>query len=261
MKPISVTQFTLTTCLGQGLEAHRDALIAGRCGLTPCVFEDVVLDTWIGKVAGLDVPGAEGGRNNHLAERALAQDGFLAAARAAVERYGAPRVGVYLGTSTSGILETEHAYRMRDRFSGELPEGFRYRASHNIFSLSDRVRALVGATGPTAVISTACSSSAKTFASAARLIACGLLDAAIVGGVDTLCLTTLHGFNSLELLARAPCRPFDVTRQGLSIGEGAAFALLERGEKGALWLSGYGESSDAHHMSSPTPTGWARVWR
>ena len=261
MRPISVTRFTLTTCLGQGVEAHRDALAAGRSGLTRCDFEDVALDTWIGRVAWLDAhPGSAESRpptcrNNRLAALALEQDGFLGAARDAVARYGPSRVAVYLGTSTSGILETELAYRERDPVSGALPPWFDYRSSHNIFSLAEFVRGQVGAAGPAAVLSTACSSSAKAFASAARLIRCGLVDAAVVGGVDTLCLTTLYGFNSLEVLASEPCRPFDAARNGISIGEGAAFALLQRGEDGALLLSGYGESSDAHHMSSPHPQG------
>jgi 3-oxoacyl-[acyl-carrier-protein] synthase-1 len=108
-------------------------------------------------------------------------------------------------------------------------------------------------------VSTACSSSAKVFGTAARMIAAGLIDAAVVGGVDSLCLTTLYGFNSLELLARDRCKPWDRDRSGLSIGEAAAFALLEplpaALAPGAIALYGVGESSDAHHMSSPHPEG------
>jgi 3-oxoacyl-[acyl-carrier-protein] synthase-1 len=91
------------------------------------------------------------------------------------------------------------------------------------------------------------------------MIEAGFIDAAVVGGVDSLCLTTLYGFNSLELLAREPCRPFDRDRSGLSIGEAAAFALLEplppSPPPGAVALLGVGESNDAHHMSSPHPEG------
>jgi 3-oxoacyl-[acyl-carrier-protein] synthase I len=97
------------------------------------------------------------------------------------------------------------------------------------------------------------------FASARRAIGAGLIDAALVGGVDSLCLTTLYGFHSLQLVSRTPCRPFDVARDGISIGEAAAFALLERpGESldaNAVLLLGVGESSDAHHMSAPHPQG------
>jgi 3-oxoacyl-[acyl-carrier-protein] synthase I len=97
------------------------------------------------------------------------------------------------------------------------------------------------------------------FASARRAIEAGLIDAAVVGGVDSLCLTTLYGFHSLQLVSRTPCRPFDVGRDGISIGEAAAFALLERAGDGvdsdAVLLLGTGESSDAYHMSTPPPDG------
>src|SRR5262249_52168431 len=155
----------------------------------------------------------------------------------------------------SGILETEQAFRRLDAASGALPADFRYRGAHNTFSLGAFVRRALQLEGPAVVISSACSSSAKVFASAQRAIAAGLLDAAVVGGVDTLCLTTLYGFHSLQLVSPTPCRPFDTARDGISIGEAAAFALLERcgpatGNDSVLLL-GTGETSDAYHMSSP----------
>lgn len=265
MSPLALSRYTATSCLGAGLAATRAALAAGRSGLIPCDFETVALDTWIGRVAGVEdaaLPtqlAAYDCRNNRLALLGLQQDGFLDAAREAVARYGAHRVAVLLGTSTSGILETELAYRQRDPASGALPAGFNYRGTHNIYSVAEFTRELTGAHGPAWVSSTACSSSAKVFASAARLIEAGLVDAAIVGGVDSLCLTTLYGFNSLELVAADPCRPYDAARKGISIGEAAAFALLERpsaaADDNAVLLLGSGESSDAYHMSSPHPEG------
>jgi 3-oxoacyl-[acyl-carrier-protein] synthase-1 len=117
----------------------------------------------------------------------------------------------------------------------------------------------LGLAGPAVVVSSACSSSAKVFATASRMIEVGMCDAAVVGGADSLCLTTLYGFRSLGLTATTPCRPFDADRDGISIGEGASFVLLERprdyrgGE--AVALLGFGESSDAYHMSSPHPEG------
>jgi 3-oxoacyl-[acyl-carrier-protein] synthase-1 len=118
------------------------------------------------------------------------------------------------------------------------------------------VRASLGLAGPAFVVSTACSSSAKVFANAARMIEAGVVDAAVVGGVDSLCLTTLYGFRSLELVSADICRPWDAARAGLSLGEGAAFALLERDAgRARAWLRGCGESSDGHHMSSPHPEG------
>jgi 3-oxoacyl-[acyl-carrier-protein] synthase-1 len=199
-------------------------------------------------------------RNNRLALMGLEADGFLAAVHGAIGRLGSDRVGLFLGTSTSGILESEMAYRRRDAASGALPGDFIYHGSQNSYSLGDFVRRLLGLAGPVQVISTACSSSAKVFCSAERMIRAGLIDAALVGGVDSLCLTTLYGFHSLELAAPTACRPYDMERNGLSLGEAAAFALLVRGdspeaEGSTVYLCGYGESSDAHHMSTPRPDG------
>jgi 3-oxoacyl-[acyl-carrier-protein] synthase-1 len=263
--PLHLSHYTASSCLGTGLDPTLAALRAARSGLAPCRFETVRnLDTYVGEVAQVDDSPLPAGfaehecRNNRLAWLGLQQDDFDAAVRAAVARYGRRRVGVFLGTSTAGILQTEQAYRRRDA-SGALPDDFVYRTTHNTYSVAAFVRALFGIEGPAAVASTACSSGAKAFASAARMIATGLIDAAIVGGVDSLCLTTLYGFNSLELLSPEPCRPFDATRRGLSIGEAAAFVLLERVpaslDPAAVVLLGVGESSDAHHMSSPHPEG------
>jgi 3-oxoacyl-[acyl-carrier-protein] synthase I len=198
-------------------------------------------------------------RNNRLALRGLQQDGFADAVAAASNQYGAQRVGVFIGTSTSGILQTELAYRRLDPASGALPADFVYGTTHNTFSVADFTRHYLGLSGPAVVVSSACSSSAKVFASARRMMAAGLIDAAVVGGVDSLCLTTLYGFNSLGLISTQACRPFDTNRDGISIGEAAAFALLERVpeqlDENAVLLLGVGESSDAHHMSSPHPEG------
>lgn len=265
MKPLLLSHFTATTCLGSGLTAMRAALTEKRSGLRPCTFETVNLSTWIGEVAGVDalqLPSALAAhdcRNNRLACLGLEVDGFAEAVRDAIDRHGRRRVGLFLGTSTAGILQTELAYRRRDPGSAALPMDFNYRTSHNSYSVAGFVRAYFGLEGPAAVVSTACSSSAKVFAAAARLMACGVIDAAVVGGVDSLCLTTLYGFASLELTSASPCRPYDARRDGISIGEGAAFALLERpgADVGtdAILLLGCGESSDAYHMSSPHPEG------
>lgn len=266
MIPLHLTHFTAASCLGHGLAATLSALRAQQSGLTPCAFETVTdLQTHIGEVAGLDAMALPKHlaeyecRNNRLAWLGLQQDGFSAAVDAAAARYGRRRIGVLLGTSTSGILQTEQMFRRRDPETGALPDDFRYRTTHNTYSVADFVRTAFNLEGPAVVVSTACSSSAKVFASAARMIAAGVIDAAIVGGVDSLCLTTLYGFNSLELLSPEPCRPYDAARNGLSIGEAAAFILLKRPadslDVDAVLLLGAGESSDAHHMSSPHPEG------
>jgi 3-oxoacyl-[acyl-carrier-protein] synthase-1 len=258
MNPLSITHYTLTTCLGLGQQANRDAIQAGRSGLKRCDFFDIRdLVTWIGEVAGLDQPlptnlSAYDCRNNRLAWLALHQDGFMDAALAAVARHGADRVGVFLGTSTSGIHQTELAYlEARD----PLPEWYQYATTHNAFSVADFVQHTLGTKGPAVVISTACSSSAKVFASAYRAIANGVCDAAIVGGVDSLCLTTLYGFNALQLVSPDKCKPFDLGRSGISIGEAGGYALLEKNTDSEFALLGYGESGDAYHMSSPHPEG------
>lgn len=260
MQPLAITALSAANALGRGLAASFEALRQARTGLRPNDFDDAALRTWIGRVDGLEREPVSGAlaefdcRNNRLAQAALAEDGFAEAVHRARERYGAHRVAVFIGTSTSGILQTELAYRSRDT-AGRLPAWLYYRGTHNLFSVTDFVRRRLGLSGPAATISTACSSSAKVFASAHRLFAAGLADAAVVGGVDSLCLTTLYGFSSLELLAPERCMPFDRARKGLSIGEAAGFALLERGARGRVALLGYGESSDAHHMSAPHPEG------
>lgn len=261
MKPLAISAYTLTTALGHGCAAHLDALRAERSGLAPMPFLDAALPTWTGTVAGLDDVALPAQlhdfdcRNNRLAWLGLQADAMRGAVQRARERWGARRVALILGTSTSGQLQTELAYRRRGA-DGRLPADFRYAQTQNTFSLAGFVGRTLGLTGPSWVVSTACSSSAKVFASAARLIETGLVDAALVGGVDSLCLTTLYGFNSLELLARDICRPWDAQRHGLSLGEGAAYALLERDTAAPLgWLLGSGESNDGYHMSSPHPLG------
>ncbi|MEO7548529.1 MAG: beta-ketoacyl-[acyl-carrier-protein] synthase family protein [Ramlibacter sp.] len=265
MRSLHLPHFTATSCIGTGTQATRAALLAGRSGLAPCDFDDAPLATWIGAVEGVNdqtLPAALAAfdcRNNRLAQLALQQDGFADAVRVVAQQLGAMRVGVFLGTSTSGIYETELAYRARDPVTGALPPGLVYRGSHNPYSVTDFVRSFLGLNGPAVSVSSACSSSGKVFASAWRMIDAGLIDAAVVGGVDSLCLTTLYGFGSLDVLSDAPCRPFDAARNGISIGEGAAFALLQRTPSSlsadAVLLRGVGESSDAHHMSAPHPEG------
>lgn len=256
---------SIVSSLGVGQDATLDALRSGRGGLKPCSFETVTLDTHIGAVAGVDdtrLPPELAGydcRNNRLAEMALHQDGFAEAVAAARERYGADRIGVFLGTSTSGILSAELAFRARDPQTGTLPAAFSFATTHSTGSLADFVRHRLRLEGPAFVVSSACATTSKVFANAARMIATGLCDAAVVGGADSLCLTTLYGFHSLELVSPTPCRPFDAERSGVSLGEGAGFALLERTAPkpapGTINLLGTGESNDAHHMSTPHPEG------
>jgi 3-oxoacyl-[acyl-carrier-protein] synthase-1 len=263
--PLLLEHFTATSCIGAGAAATLASLLQQRSGLEHCAFETVTIDTHIGEVRGVDAQRLPyelrkfDCRNNRLAELALQQDGFLEAVRAAAARCGARRVGVFIGTSTAGVMQTELAYRDRDPASGALPASFQYSTTHNSFSVADYVRQRCALQGPAVALSSACASSAKAFGSARRMLEAGLIDAAVVGGTDSLCLTTLYGFHSLQLTSPAPCRPFDVARDGISIGEAAAFVLLCRApddlDPDAVLLLGVGESSDAHHMSAPHPEG------
>ncbi len=265
MSPLVLTSFTGVNALGYGVAAIFDALRSGRSGLRRCTFESVKIETWCGMVEGLDEAPITGDlarfdcRNNRLALAGLKQNSFEQAVAQARGRYGARRIALILGTSTSGILETEHAYRRRDPQTGKLPPDYRFRTTHNLYASTDFVRHYLGLEGPAMTVSTACSSSAKVFASAWRMMELGLCDAAVVGGVDSLCLNTLYGFASLELVSPGPCRPCAADRNGISIGEAAGFALLERPGRTAahtgVALLGFGESSDAYHMSTPHPEG------
>jgi len=265
MPPLALSDFTVVTSLGAGRARTIAALREGRSGLAPCAFDRLPFPTYTGEIAGLDANGLDDElaafdcRSNRLAALTLQQDGFRQSVAAARERYGAERIGVFLGTSTSGIRQTEAAYRHRDPASGRLPPEFDYARTHNTYSLAWFVRTVLELSGPAFVVSTACAATAKVFGSAARMIAAGLCDAAVVGGADTLCATTLYGFQSLGVMADEPCRPFDAERRGLSLGEAAGFVLLERPtgriDADTILLRGVGESSDAYHMSSPHPDG------
>jgi len=260
---LMISAYSLVNALGRGARASFDALEQGRGGLRRCDFEDVDLDTWIGRIDGLEDAPLCGElaefdcRNNRLARLALDEDGFAARVAEASTRYGAQRIGVFVGTSTSGVHQVEIAYRDRDPASGALPGDFSYLGTQNVMSVAEFARRYLALEGPVMSVSTACSSSAKVFASAYRHIRAGFCDAAVVGGVDSLCLSTLYGFASLGLVSDRPCRPWDAARTGMNIGEGAGFALLEKPSEAAsgVALLGYGESSDAYHMSSPHPDG------
>ena len=189
-------------------------------------------------------------RNNALALAALAQ--IRPAVDAAIARYGADRVGVIVGTSTSGVGATEHAIAFHQA-SGELPPQFHY-GQQEMGSPAALLAHELQVLGPAYVHSSACSSSAKALASAARLIRMGLVDAVVSGGVDTLCGFTVAGFSALESVSADQCNPLGATRKGINLGEGAALFLMTR-EPAAVALCGWGESSDGHHMSAPDPAG------
>jgi len=219
-----------------------DAWSAGRMlPLGRVELDFPAMDSW---------PQAQRSRNNQLALAALAQ--IRPAVDHAIAAYGADRVGVVIGTSTSGVAETERALR-EYHTTGQLPANFHY-GKQEMGSPAGMLAQELGAGGPAYAHSSACSSSAKAMASAARLINMGLCDAVLCGGVDSLCAFTVAGFSALESVSAAQCNPLSANRNGINIGEGAALFLMTR-EPAAVALCGWGESSDGHHMSAPDPAG------
>jgi 3-oxoacyl-[acyl-carrier-protein] synthase I len=257
--PLRITAWTVQSAVGDRAQT-RAALRERRTGLRPNDFGKHPIATWIGRVPHLESQSLPKTlerwdcRNNRLAWRSLINDGFHEAVARAITTYGADRIAVVVGTSTSSIGASEEAYcRLDDQ--GHYPPDLRRQIIHTPHSLGDFVQHALGLKSVCVTVATACSSSAKVFAQAERLLRLGVADAAVVGGVDTLCGSILFGFNSLELVAPDLCKPFDAHRNGINLGEASGFALLERGPGDGPLLVGYGESSDAHHMSSPHPEG------
>ncbi len=246
----------IVCALGRSLGEVRHRLLdEARSGI-------VATDRWspgrslpLGPVAGplpemACLPLSLRSRNNQLALLALAQ--IRPAVEAAIARFGAHRIGVVIGTSTSGVANSERALGAHAK-SGVFPEDFHY-AQQEMGSPADLLVHQLGIGGPAYVHSSACASSAKAMASAARLIQMGLCDAVLTGGVDSLCAFTVAGFGALESVSAAPCNPLSVNRNGINIGEGAALFLMSAAPA-AVALCGWGESSDGYHMSAPDPSG------
>ncbi|MBI5545538.1 MAG: beta-ketoacyl-ACP synthase [Deltaproteobacteria bacterium] len=251
-----VTAYAAGNCLGLATREVLAGLAESRTGLKPCRW-DLPFETFCGEVpASLErLPERWAAYDSRLARIALAALEPMSEALAkAVRRWGPERVAVVLGTSTGGILETEQAWAAHHA-NGQVPATYDFERQHSFHGLVELVKLRTGAKGPGYVVSTACSSSGKVLATGRRLIEAGLADAALVGGADSLCQTTLRGFHSLEVLSKRLCRPFCAERDGLNIGEGAAYLLLEREGEGPARLLGVGESCDAHHMSHPHPEG------
>jgi 3-oxoacyl-[acyl-carrier-protein] synthase I len=189
-------------------------------------------------------------RNNQVALAALAQ--IRTAVEDAIGNYGKGRLGIVIGTSTSGIAESEAAFR-HYTWNGSLPEQFHY-GQQELGSLATLLAEELDVWGPAYVHSSACASSAKALASAARLIRTGACDAVLTGGVDTLCGFTVAGFAALESVSATRCNPLSRNRAGINIGEGGALFLMSR-EPATVALRGWGESSDGYHVSAPDPSG------
>lgn len=251
-----VTAYCATNALGLDTKQVVAALRAGQSGLRPCPL-DVPFEAPSGAIAGPlpELPPSLASYDSRTARLALMPlEEILPAVRAAVARHGADRVGLVLGTTTAGLARTEDAYHRLSRH-GTLPPDYDIHRQHSFAGLTEVVRNVASLAGPSYVVSTACSASAKAIGSAGRLLDSGAADAVLVGGVDGLCQTTLRGFHSLQILSGKRCRPFGRERNGINIGEGAAYLLLERTGESNVRLLGVGESSDAYHMSAPHPEG------
>lgn len=256
---IRLLDYQSTSAAGNNIAELRNAIDTQRSGLRKNDLDGSDLTTWIGRVS--DIDGMELGewqsRNNALAKFAYEQGDIRAHVDALKAQYRPSRMGVVMGSSTSSIDRTETAYQHLE--DGALTDQFKQKNVHNPHAPSLFVANISGITGPAMTINTACSSSAKVFATGARWLQAGLVDAVLVGGVDTLGLSVLHGFDSLQLISENQCKPLDQNRDGINLGEAAGYAILVRANEGhkdsSIRLLGYGESSDAHHMSHPHPEG------
>ncbi len=257
----------VSCALGEGKEAVCNGLLAGdRSGLVSRSGLLTDTDTLVGSVNSdfnefdnifASQYKAFDSRNNRLLLSVYRQ--IEDVLQPLIGRFGNDRVGIVLGTSTSGVEETELALVYR-RQNGEWPPGY-----HNsLQEFGDPARFLsnyLEVNGPAYCISTACSSSAKVFGSARRLLETGQCDVVLLGGVDTLCKLTLNGFSALESLSKNYCEPFSRHRDGINIGEACALTIMVRAEptEEGIYLLGIGESSDAYHISAPHPEGKGAV--
>ena len=227
IEPLAITAHSLVSAAGDGRAALADAVQRNASALRINDFEDWPLPTWVGRVAGLDdepLPAAWRHwdcRATRLAWRGLNADDLADAVRVAIARHGALRVGLVLGTSASTIAVSEAAYR-HPAADGGFPPAVRLPRLNTPHALAMFCAEATGIEGPAVTVSTACSSSAKAFAQAARWLRLGLVDAVLVGGVDALCASVLYGFQALGLVSVEACKPFDAARRGISIGEAAA---------------------------------------
>jgi len=260
--PVALTAYQCASAAGDDVEALYASLLNNRSCLRPLRLFELPFETVVGEVVS-PLPAVRAAfkaydcRNARLALLALEQGGFRQNIEKAVSRHGAARIGLILGTSTSGIYDTENAY-VDLLENGVMPAGFAFLKTHTAQATAEFLQLELGLQGPCYAISTACSSSAKALGAAQRLIQADVCDAVLVAGVDSLCRLTLRGFNSLQLVTPEVCRPMDAGRLGINIGEGAALLLVERilpDNADRPRLLAVGESSDAYHMSAPHPEG------
>ncbi|MDO4998381.1 MAG: beta-ketoacyl-ACP synthase [Neisseria sp.] len=265
MEQVYLSKPALVSALGEGLAAHMQALLMPPAQ-SPLTFssdwvkgKNHAFGAFTGELRAFadDLDEAHKSRNNQLLWHALAQ--IEQQIEAAKTRYGAHRIAVVLGTSTSGVDENIPLFQAA---AGGNWSSVPFKQEQQLMvAPAEFVCAAYGLTGLRFVVSTACTSGARALMSAARLLRAGLADAVICGGVDTLSPLTINGFASLEVLSNSIAKPFSPNRDGINIGEAAAVFVMTRDADFAesLPLLGYGASSDAHHMSSPRPDGLGAV--
>lgn len=254
--PFYLSSFGIISALGSGkaetaatLAGRRPADMIKRSGFLP--DRDAILGSVTADLPALppQLP-VHDTRNNRLLWAAASQIGDEI--EELIATYGRQRIGVLIGTSTSGIEEGTTNYQHRIN-TGQFPDTFHY-GHQEIGSPSAFLRDAFGLGGPAYSISTACSSSAKAFASGMRMLKADICDAVLVGGVDSLCRLTVGGFDTLQSLSTSVCNPMSRNRDGINIGEGAALFILRK-DTGDIQLLGVGESSDAYHPNAPHPDG------
>jgi 3-oxoacyl-[acyl-carrier-protein] synthase I len=261
VKPIFVTDYAMVNVAGRDTQSALDAIFVGTQKFaSPSAAFAHAEQANVGEVLSLEaVPEVES--RYHTRMLALAWMAARPIARRvaeAVRKYGSQRVGLLIGTCTGGLEASERAFHARDQTIG-FPAGYRFDDQHALHWIGAHLARYFGLACPAITISTACSSSAKALAAAMRMMRHGRLDAAIVGGADTLCATTINGFLRLGAMSPRVTQPFAKARDGMTLGEGAAFMLLDHerpmAPELALEMAGYGESSDAYHLSAPHPEG------
>lgn len=264
ISPVAVIAYSALSACGQGNKALYQALSENHSGLAPLELLNVPFKTYVGAISQplqslhpelIDYDT----RNSRVALTALndIDSGVRVAIEELKSKYGSQRIGVVIGTSTSGLYETEEAYLELIK-TNKMPADFHFVKQHAYQATARFLQVELGLFGVCYAVSTACSSGAKAIAAGQRLIASDVCDAVLVGGVDTLCRLTLRGFHSLDLVSENPCTPMDRNRQGLNIGEAAGLLVLEKccsSNANNMKLLAVGESADAYHMSTPHPEG------
>lgn len=257
MNSVSLSDLGIVCSLGYGIEEVSNHLFQGSLIHSEMAFRCKQAKVPVGQVDRERLPHLPQSIHQHQCiNHRLLYAAWLQienAVQKACAHYGASRVGIVLGSSTSGLDATEAAFYESSN-TGSIPAHYQFSSQHEMGSMVDLIRSLSFISGPGYVISTACSSSAKAMVSARSLILMGVCDAVVCGGADALCHLTLDGFDSLASISSERTLPFSPNRKGLNLGEGAALFLMEK-KSGGISLVGVGESTDAHHLSAPHPEG------